>query len=100
MSTGMQMVANKKVRDFLMDENIPLESFCKVIKDCLEENFLTFNGYNGLNELYINDSRLTLKESNALCTEPIIIVNGLRQDNPKASRIVRRGKKSFEAVLI
>lgn len=97
MNVAYKMIENKNLRDFLQCENIPLESLCKIFKDCLGDSLLTFYGYNGLNELYINDNRLELKKDDL--GNPKIIVKELREDNPKTYRIVRIGKKGFEAVL-
>lgn len=97
MNVAYQMAENKNLRDFLRYENIPLESLCKILKDCLGDSFLTFYGFNGLNELYINDNRLELKKDDL--GNPKIIVKELREDNRKTYRIVRKGRKGFEAVL-
>lgn len=96
MNVAYQMVENKNLRDFLRYENIPLESLCKIFKDCLGDS-LRFYGFNGLNELYINDNRIELTKDDL--GNPKIIVKELREDNRKTYRIVRKGRKGFEAVL-
>ena len=97
MNVAYKMIENKNLRDFLIYENIPLESLCKMFKDCLGDSLLRFYGFNGLNELYINDSRIKLTKDDL--GNPKIIVKELREDNPKTYRIVRIGRKGFEAVL-
>lgn len=94
-----EIVDNKEVRNFLINENISVESLCKIISDCLSENVLMFNGFNGLNEIYVNNNRLTLKERETRLDDPRIIIKSLRYDNSKTFRIVRRGRKNFEAIL-
>lgn len=96
MNVAYKMIENKNLRDFLKYENIPVESLCTILESCLGDSLL-FYGFNGLNELYINDRRLELKKDDL--GNPIIIVKGLRTDNRKIYRIVRKGKKGFEAVL-
>lgn len=96
MNVAYKMIENKNLRDFLMYENIPVESLCTILENCLGDSLL-FYGFNGLNELYINDKRLELKKDDL--GNPKIIVKELREDNPKTYRIVRIGKKGFEAVL-
>ena len=96
MNVAYKMIENKNLRDFLKYENIPVESLCTILESCLGDSLL-FYGFNGLNELYINDRRLELKKDDL--GNPIIIVKELREDNPKTYRIVRIGKKGFEAVL-
>lgn len=97
MNVAYKMIENKNLRDFLIYENIPVESLCKMFRDCLGDSFLRFYGFNGLNELYINDKRLVLKKDDL--GNPKIIVKELREDNRKTYRIVRKGRKGFEAVL-
>ncbi len=97
MNVAYQMVENKNFRDFLKYENIPLESLFTLFKECLGDSLLTFYGYNGLNELYINDNRIELTKDDL--GNPKIIVKELREDNRKTYRIVRKGRKGFEAVL-
>lgn len=97
MNVAYKMIENKNLRNFLQCENIPLESLFTLFKECLGVRLLTFYGYNGLNELYINDNRLELTKDDL--GNPKIIVKELREDNPKTYRIVRIGKKGFEAVL-
>lgn len=97
MNVAYKMIENKNLRDFLKYENIPLESLFTLFKECLGDSLLTFYGYNGLNELYINDNRIELTKDDL--GNPKIIVKELREDNRKTYRIVRKGRKGFEAVL-
>lgn len=97
MNVAYKMIENKNLRDFLKYENIPVESLCTILENCLGDSLLRFYGFNGLNELYINDSRVILTKDDL--GNPKIIVKELREDNPKTYRIVRIGKKGFEAVL-
>ena len=97
MNVAYKMIENKNLRDFLKYENIPVESLFTLFKECLGDSLLTFYGYNGLNELYINDNRIELTKDDL--GNPKIIVKELREDNRKTYRIVRKGRKGFEAVL-
>lgn len=101
-ATVFDMLESKKVREFIENENLTIESLFMILSKCLSVDKLLYQGFNGANEIYMNNKRVVLvsKRDIGAGAAPQIEIKNLRDENGRLYQIEKTENEKFEAVLV